>query len=58
MGTRCWPVTPLEMVETFTALLYGNVLVSWLLHVAERPKARDIKLRAQRVTKALLALYS
>lgn len=49
---------PLEMVETFTALLYGNVLVTWLLRVAERPGARDMKLRAQRVTGAFLKLYA
>lgn len=48
---------PLEMVETFTALLFGNVLVTWLLHVAEPPGARDMKLRAQRVTRAFLKLY-
>jgi AcrR family transcriptional regulator len=48
---------PLEMVETFTALLFGNVLVTWLLHVAEPPGARDMKQRAQRVTSAFLKLY-
>jgi AcrR family transcriptional regulator len=48
---------PLEMVETFAALLFGNVLVTWLLHVAEPPGARDMKLRAQRATKAFLKLY-
>jgi AcrR family transcriptional regulator len=48
---------PLEMVETFTALLFGNVLVTWLLHVTEPPGARDMKLRAQRVTSAFLKLY-
>jgi hypothetical protein len=48
---------PLEMVETFTALLFGNILVTWLLHVAEPPGSRDMKLRAQRVTSAFLKLY-
>jgi AcrR family transcriptional regulator len=47
----------LEMVETFTALLFGNVLVTWLLRVAEPPGARDVKLRAQRVTSGFLKLY-
>jgi hypothetical protein len=48
---------PSEMVETFTALLFGNVLVTWLLNVARPPAARDMTLRAQRVTGAFLKLY-
>lgn len=48
---------PVDMVETFMALLFGNVQVSWLLRVVEPPGRRGIKLRAQRVTKAFLKLY-
>ncbi len=48
---------PPELVETFMALLVGSLFVSWLLHVADPPGARDIKLRAQRATRAFLKIY-
>jgi AcrR family transcriptional regulator len=48
---------PLEMGEVFLALLVGNVMITWLLGVADPPTPRDLKVRAQRATKAFLQLY-
>jgi AcrR family transcriptional regulator len=46
-----------DMGETFMALLFGNLQVSWLLRVSDPPGPRDIALRAQRATKAFIKLY-
>jgi AcrR family transcriptional regulator len=46
-----------EMVETFMALLFGNLQLSWLLRVSNPPAPRDIELRAQRAAKTFLKLY-
>ena len=48
---------PAEMAERFTALLWGNLMVSLLLGVAERPGPRGIARRARDATAALLRLY-
>ena len=47
----------LEMVGTFMALLFGNVLITWLLDVAAPPTPRNMKQRARSVTSAFLTLY-
>jgi AcrR family transcriptional regulator len=46
-----------HMVETFMALLFGNLQLSWLLRVSTPPAPREIELRAQRATKALFKLF-
>lgn len=48
---------PAEMAEQFSALLWGNLLVSLLLGVAERPGENEIALRARSATAAFLRLY-
>jgi AcrR family transcriptional regulator len=46
-----------EMVETFMALLFGNLQLSWLLRVSNPPGPREVELRAQRATEAFFKLY-
>ena len=48
---------PAEMVRQFTALLWGDLMVSLLLRVADPPNPREIKLRARKATAAFLQLY-
>lgn len=48
---------PAEMAEQFAGLLWGNVMVSLLLRVAERPTEEVIAQRAQAAATALLKLY-
>src|SRR5437667_1899949 len=47
---------PSEMAEHFAGLLWGNLKVSLLLRVAERPSPREIARRARDATAALLEL--
>jgi AcrR family transcriptional regulator len=48
---------PAEMAEHFAGLLWGNLMISLLLCVAERPSAREIARRARDATVAFLHLY-
>jgi AcrR family transcriptional regulator len=48
---------PAELAEQFGGLLWGNLLVSLLLGVAEQPNARELASRARDATAALLQLH-
>jgi AcrR family transcriptional regulator len=48
---------PSEMAEHFAGLLWGNLKLSLLLRVAERPSPREIARRAHDATAAFLKLY-
>jgi len=48
---------PAEMAERFSALLWGNLMVSLLLGVAQRPSSRAIAQRARDATTAFLQLH-
>ena len=48
---------PGEMAEQFSGLLWGNLMVSLLLGVADRPSPREITRRARDATVAFLRLY-
>jgi AcrR family transcriptional regulator len=49
---------PADLAERFGGLLWGNLMVSLLLGVAERPSAREIATRARDATAAFLQLHS
>ena len=49
---------PAELAERFGGLLWGNLLVSLLLGVAERPSSREVAARARDATVAFLKLHS
>lgn len=48
---------PAELAEQFGGLLWGNLMVSLLLGVAERPKSREVTTRARDATTAFLQLH-
>jgi AcrR family transcriptional regulator len=48
---------PAELAEQFGGLLWGNLMVSLLLGVAERPKSRELATRARDATAAFLQLH-
>ncbi len=48
---------PAELAEEFGTLLWGNVMVSLLLGVIERPTAREIAARARKAAAAFLQLH-
>ena len=48
---------PSEMVEHFAGLLWGNLKVSLLLRVTERPSPREMTRRARDATAAFLKVY-
>jgi AcrR family transcriptional regulator len=48
---------PGELAEQFAGLLWGNLMVSLLLGVAERPKPREITGRAHNAAAAFLQLH-
>ncbi len=48
---------PRELAEQFAGLLWGNLMVSLLLGVAERPKPREIAGRARDAAAAFLQLH-
>jgi len=48
---------PAELAEQFSGLLWGNLLVSLLLGVADRPGPRAIAARARDATAAFLQLH-
>lgn len=47
-----------ELAQLFSALLFGDLLVSLLLGVAEQPSSSEIKGRAEDATRAFLLLCS
>ncbi|RDK11429.1 TetR/AcrR family transcriptional regulator [Cupriavidus lacunae] len=47
---------PAELAEQFGGLLWGNLMVSLLLGVAERPNSREVAARARDATAAFLQL--
>jgi AcrR family transcriptional regulator len=49
---------PAELAEQFGGLLWGNLMVSLLLGVAERPNSREVAARARDATAAFLKLRS
>jgi len=49
---------PPELAEQFSGLLWGELLVSLLLRVADPPDAREMNRRARRATSAILRLHS
>jgi AcrR family transcriptional regulator len=48
---------PAELAEQFGGLLWGNLIVSLLLGVAERPNSREVAARARDATAAFLQLH-
>jgi AcrR family transcriptional regulator len=48
---------PAELAEKFGGLLWGNLMVSLLLGVAERPNAREVAARARDAAAAFLQLH-
>ncbi len=48
---------PSEMAEHFAGLLWGNLMTSLLLRVADRPSLREITRRARDATAVFLQLY-
>jgi AcrR family transcriptional regulator len=48
---------PAELAEQFGGLLWGNLMVSLLLGVAERPNSREVEARARDATAAFLQLH-
>jgi AcrR family transcriptional regulator len=48
---------PAELAEQFGGLLWGNLMISLLLGVAERPNAREFAARARDATAAFLLLH-
>jgi AcrR family transcriptional regulator len=48
---------PADLAEQFGGLLWGNLMVSLLLGVAERPSSREIAARARDATAAFLQIH-
>jgi AcrR family transcriptional regulator len=48
---------PAELAEQFAGLLWGNLMVSLLLGVAEQPNSREVAARARDATAAFLQLH-
>ncbi len=48
---------PAELAEQFGGLLWGTLMISLLLGVAERPSPRDVAARARDATTAFLQLH-
>ncbi|WP_254700267.1 TetR/AcrR family transcriptional regulator [Trinickia violacea] len=48
---------PAELAELFGGLLWGNLMVSLLLGVAEQPNSRELAARARAATAAFLQLH-
>ena len=49
---------PAALAERFGGLLWGNLMISLLLGVAERPSSREIAARARDATAAFLQLHA
>lgn len=48
---------PAELADQFNGLLWGNLMTGLLLGVVERPKPREIAIRARNATDAFLQLH-
>ncbi|EUC19710.1 UNVERIFIED_ORG: TetR family transcriptional regulator [Burkholderia sp. CF145] len=48
---------PADLAEQYGGLLWGNLMVSLLLGVAERPNSREVAARARNATAVFLQLY-
>ena len=48
---------PADLAQQFAGLLWGDLMVSLLLGVAERPAPREITIRARQATAAFLQLH-
>src|SRR6202046_4446573 len=48
---------PAELAEQFGGLLWGNLMVSLLLGVAEQPSSREVAARARSATAAFLQIH-
>jgi len=48
---------PAELAEQFGGMLWGNLMISLLLGVAERPNSREVAARARDATAAFLQLH-
>ncbi|MGF6408434.1 TetR/AcrR family transcriptional regulator [Paraburkholderia sp. MM5482-R1] len=48
---------PAELAEQFSGLLWGNLMVSLLLGVAQRPNSREVAARARNATAVFLQLH-
>jgi len=57
LASRLLDGRPAELAEQFGGLLWGNLMVSLLLGVAEQPKSREIAARARDATAAFLQLH-
>ena len=49
---------PADLAERFGGLLWGNLMISLLLGVAERPSSREVAVRAREATTAFLQLHT
>jgi AcrR family transcriptional regulator len=49
---------PADLAEQFAGLLWGNLMISLLLGVAERPTSREVTARARDATAAFLRIHS
>jgi AcrR family transcriptional regulator len=49
---------PADLAERFGGLLWGNLMISLLLGVAERPSSREVAVRAREATAAFLELHA
>ena len=49
---------PADLAERFGGLLWGNLMISLLLGVAERPSSREVAVRAREATAAFLQLHA
>jgi hypothetical protein len=48
---------PADLAEQYGGLLWGNLMVSLLLGVAERPNSREVAARARNATAVFLQLH-
>jgi hypothetical protein len=48
---------PAELAQQFAGLLWGDLMISLLLDVAERPDPREIAVRARDAAAAFLQLH-
>jgi AcrR family transcriptional regulator len=49
---------PIALAERFGGLLWGNLMISLLLGVAEQPSSREVAVRAREATAAFLQLHA
>ena len=46
-----------EMSDVFRSLLFGDVMIGWLLHSKHAPNERELTVRADRAAAAFARLY-